>query len=501
LRHVLRPGQVVGNDVENNVKRWVAAIDKKLSAQVGEVLHHPDFQRLEGTWRGLHFLVHQSETGGHLKIRVLNCGKRDLFQDLGRAAELDRSALFQKVYAEPYETVCGQPLGLVVGDYAFSHDAEDVVLLRQLSGIAAAAHAPFVAAASPALFGMRAFTEWMPKRVSEVFKRGEYIPWGHFRDTEAARFVGLTVPRVRARPPYGPDSRWVEEFAFEEPAEDGPPWMSAAWAWAVRAGNAFATDGWLAIHHVPAGSDAPGAVEALFHGRREFELSRLGFLPLSGYAGRPAAFCSASSCHRPIQYIQPEAEARDRAQRAARLDLTLCAARFLHCLMVLARDHLTSRGSDGGPWPEACTDALNRWIHDYTSASRGTPPDPDRVRYPLQEAEVLVRPGQGEAPPSIEAVLRFHERTPFEVRFLAEVPRLRSDAPAVDVAWLRWNGGAVARLARAIQESGRFEDLPVLADALEEAGCANEVLLGHCREEFEGHTHRCWVLELLLAAS
>jgi type VI secretion system protein ImpC len=495
LRQVLQPGQVVGNDVENNVKRWVAEIDRKLSAQVGQVLHHPDFQRLEGTWRGLHYLVHQPETGGHLKIRVLNCGKRDLFQDLGRAAKLDQSALFKKVYEEPYGTVCGQPLGLLVGDYAFSHDAEDLFLLRQVAGVAAAAHAPFVAAASPALFGMRAFTKvTAPGDPSRIFNRDEYAPWRSFRDSEDARFVGLTVPRVQARPPYGPDSKRVEEFNFEESAHGEPPWMSAAWGWAARVGNAFVTHGWFDIRPVRLGSDAPGAVEAsmIGPGRREMELSNLGFLPLSVTRDKPN-FLLASSCHRPRRSDQPGLWAR--------LDITLCAARFMHCLMVLAREHLHSPRADRGHWPEACTGVLNRWIRDYTSASQGPPPDPDRVRYPLREAEVSVRQAPGEAPASIEAILGFHEPVPSGVRFLAHVPRLRADPPAVDVAWLRWNDGAVARLVRAIQDSGRFEDLPVLADALEEAGCANGVVLGHCREEFEGHAHRCWVLDLLLAAS
>ena len=153
LDQVVKPGQVVSDDVERNIKNWIAEIDKKLSAQLNEVIHHPDFQRLESTWRGLHYLVHQTETGETLKIRVLNVTKRELFKDLERAPEFDQSSLFKKLYEEEYGQLGGEPYGMLVGDYEFGRNAEDVSLLKMISNVAAAAHAPFVAAASPKMFG------------------------------------------------------------------------------------------------------------------------------------------------------------------------------------------------------------------------------------------------------------------------------------------------------------------------------------------------------------
>jgi type VI secretion system protein ImpC len=152
LEGVVKPGQVVSRDVETNVKYWVGEIDKKLSAQLNEVMHHPDFQRLEGTWRGLHYLVHQSETGENLKIRVLNVKKAELSKDLEKAVEFDQSALFKKVYEEEYGQLGGQPYGMLIGDYEFGRTAEDVQLLKQVSQVAATAHAPFISNASPRMF-------------------------------------------------------------------------------------------------------------------------------------------------------------------------------------------------------------------------------------------------------------------------------------------------------------------------------------------------------------
>src|ERR1700736_2064610 len=159
LDQVVQPGQVVSKDVETNIKFWIGEVDKKLSAQLNEIMHHPDFQRLEGTWRGLKYLIDQSETGETLKIRVLNVSKRDLFKDLERAVEFDQSALFKKVYEEEYGQLGGEPYGMLIGDYEFGRSAEDISLLKMISGVAAASHAPFVSAANPKLFGFERFTE------------------------------------------------------------------------------------------------------------------------------------------------------------------------------------------------------------------------------------------------------------------------------------------------------------------------------------------------------
>src|SRR5437868_1908156 len=182
LKQIVQPGQVISKDVETNIKFWIAEIDKKLSSQLNEVMHHEDFQKLEGTWRGLHYLVHQSETGESLKIRVLNVSKRDLFKDLERAVEFDQSATFKKVYEEEYGQLGGEPYGMLVGDYEFSRHPEDISLLKMMSNVAAASHAPFVAAADPKLFGMEKFTELSaPRDLAKIFSSVEYAAWKSFR--------------------------------------------------------------------------------------------------------------------------------------------------------------------------------------------------------------------------------------------------------------------------------------------------------------------------------
>src|SRR5438132_7126958 len=193
VESVVKPGQIISKDVETNIKFWIAAIDKKLSGQLNEIMHHPDFQKLESTWRGLHYPVHQSETGENLKIRVLNVNKRDLFKDLEKAVEFDQSALFKKVYEEEYGQLGGEPYGMLVGDYEFSRHPEDISLLKMISNVAAAAHAPFVAAASPKLFNFDRFTELTaPRDLSKIFGSVEYASWKSFRESEDSRYVALT---------------------------------------------------------------------------------------------------------------------------------------------------------------------------------------------------------------------------------------------------------------------------------------------------------------------
>src|SRR5438105_14348985 len=188
LDQVVKPGQVVSKDVETNIKTWIAEIDKKLSAQLNEVMHHPDFQKLEGTWRGLHYLVHQSETGENLKIRVLNVTKRELFKDLEKAAEFDQSALFKKIYEEEFGQLGGKPYGMLVGDYQFGRSAEDISLLSMISQVAAAAHAPFVSAASPKMFNMDRYDEMpRPRDLAKIFESVEYAAWESFRESPDSR--------------------------------------------------------------------------------------------------------------------------------------------------------------------------------------------------------------------------------------------------------------------------------------------------------------------------
>ncbi|MCI0682930.1 MAG: type VI secretion system contractile sheath large subunit [Gemmataceae bacterium] len=422
LDQAVKPGQVMSNDVEANVKRWIDEIDQRLSAQLNAVLHHPEFQKLEGTWRGLHYLVYSTETGEHLKIRVLNVTRTELFDDLeqaalDQAAEFDQTMLFRKIYEEEFRSLGGQPYGLLVGDFEFGREARDIRVLQRLAAIAACAHAPFVAAASPRMFGFdRDFTEMTrPRDLTKIFDAADYQAWHAFRDTPEARYVALALPRVLARLPYGEHTKQVEEFRFEE-VVDGVDhgnylWMSAAWAYAVCVTTAFAKDGWLvALRGVEGGGKVEGlpahafltsdgltsdggvamncCVEIAINERREWELDALGFLPLLHLAGSGGAvFFSAASCAKPKHHESPEAAAG--ALMATKLNLTLGASRFVHCLMVMNRDKIGSgTDADWESW-------LNEWIKGYV------PPDPQDlsraalVRFPLREARVEVRPMPG----------------------------------------------------------------------------------------------------------
>jgi type VI secretion system protein ImpC len=320
LEGVLKPEQVVSRDVETNIKYWIGEVDKQLSAQLNEVMHAPEFQKLEGTWRGLHYLVNQSETGDSLKIRVLNITKQELSRDLEKAVEFDQSSLFKKVYEEEYGLLGGLPYGMLIGDYEFSRQPEDVQLLKKVSGVAAAAHAPFIANASPKLFNFERFTELAnPRDLARIFDSVEHTDWKAFRGSEDSRYVALTLPRVLARLPYGENFRRVPEFNFEESVDgsnhDKYLWMGSAWAYAARVTAAYATDGWFARTR---GVEGGGKVEGLpvhtfatddgdvamkcpteiaISDRREFELSNLGFLPLSHAKDKDfAVFMGSQSC-------------------------------------------------------------------------------------------------------------------------------------------------------------------------------------------------------------
>jgi type VI secretion system protein ImpC len=444
LRQVVQPGQVVSKDVETNIKVWIAAIDKKLSAQLNEVMHHADFQKLESSWRGLHYLVHQSETGESLKIRVLNASKRDLFKDLEKAVEFDQSAMFKKVYEEEYGQLGGEPYGMLIGDYEFSRHPEDINLLKMISNVSAAAHAPFVSAASPKLFNFDRFTELTaPRDLAKIFSSVEYASWKSFRESEDSRYVGLTLPHVLARLPYGENFKKVDEFNFEEFVDgkdhDKYLWMNAAWGYATRITDAFSKYGWFARSR---GVEGGGKVEGLpvhtfptddgdvamkcpteiaISDRREFELSNLGFLPLLHSKGRDfAVFMGAQSAQKPKTYFDPAANAN--AELSAKFNYILCVSRFAHYLKVMARDKIGSfmEVSDCQRW-------LNDWIGNYVIANPESASDDLKAKKPLSDARVEVREVKGK-PGWYEAVawLRPHfqlETLTTSMRLVAEVPK------------------------------------------------------------------------------
>jgi type VI secretion system protein ImpC len=423
----------------------VGALDAWLSRQLGAIMHHPEFQRLEGSWRGLRYLVGQTETSLHLKLRVLNVSKRELFRDLDRAVEFDQSQLFKKVYEEELGQLGGEPYGLLVGDYEVGGDPEDVSLLTMVSHVAAAAQAPFVAGASPRLFDMDRFTELTrPRDLAKIFETERCRPWKAFRQSADSRYVALTVPRVLGRLPYGEDLRKVDQFNFEE-AVDGKDhdkylWMNAAWAYAARVTDAYAKYGWFARTH---GVDGGGKVEGLpvhafrsgegdvemkcptevpLSDRREDELSKLGFLPLSHSKNTDfAVFMHASSCRQPSRDGPPEAVAR--AEWEARLDITLCAGRFLHVFPNLVRKQV-------GPSPDAkaVEEALNVWLQGYVLPHPEGADRKEQATGPLAAARVEVRPVEGK-PGEHELVVWIQPRYGFDppppvpLRFVAPLAK------------------------------------------------------------------------------
>jgi type VI secretion system protein ImpC len=444
LDQVVKPGQVVSKDVETNIKTWIGEIDKNLTAQLNEIMHDAAFQKLESTWRGLHYLVHQTETSTTLKIRVLNIKKQELFKDLEKAVEFDQSSLFKKIYEDEYGQLGGQPFGMLVGDFEFGRNAEDINLLKMISGVAAAAHAPFVSAASPKLFNLDSFAELSnPRDLAKIFDSVEYAAWKSFRESEDSRYVALTMPRVLARLPYGENFKRVTEFNFEERV-DGKDhhsylWMNAAWAYAARITDAFAQYGWLAktrgvegggkveglpVHTFP--TDEGGVAmkcpsEIAISDRREFELSNLGFLPLLHSKGNDfAVFMGAQSCQKPKVYFDAAANAN--AELSAKFNLILNTSRFAHYLKVMARDKIGSFMEVGqcGVW-------LNTWINQYVLANPELVGDDEKAKKPLAEAKVNVRAVPGK-PGSYEAVayLRPHfqlETLATSMRLVAEVPK------------------------------------------------------------------------------
>ncbi|MBI3408948.1 MAG: type VI secretion system contractile sheath large subunit [Planctomycetes bacterium] len=443
LDQAVKPGQVVSKDVETNIKFWIKEIDKKLSSQLNEVMHHPDFQKLEASWRGLHYLVMQSETGDTLKIKVLNVSKRELFKDLEKAIEFDQSSLFKKIYEEEYGQLGGEPYGLLVGDYEFTRTAEDVAMVDKIAKVAAASHAPFVAASAAGMFNFDRFTELTaPRDLAKIFQSVEYAGWKSFRESEDSRYVALTLPHVLARLPYGEKFKRVDEFDFEEMVDgtdhDKYLWMNAAWAYATRITDAYSKYGWIArtrgvegggkveglpVHTFP--TDEGGVAmkcptEIAISDRREFELSNLGFLPLIHCKNRDyAAFMGAQSAQKPKTYFS--ADANSNAELSAKFNFILCVSRFAHYLKVMARDKI-------GSFMEVkdCERWLNDWINNYV-CDPSLAGDETKARKPLAEARVEVQAVAGK-PGWYEAIayLRPHfqlEALTTSMRLVAEVPK------------------------------------------------------------------------------
>ena len=443
MQQLLDPKMVVSKDTEKTINMRIAEIDRLLSLQLNEVMHHPEFQQLEASWRGLHYLVHQTETSTSLKIRVLNVSKKDLLKDLERASEFDQSALFKKVYEDEYGTFGGAPYGALVGDYEFGKHPQDMALLERISNVAAAAHAPFISASSPEMFGLDSFTELGgPRDLAKIFDTVEYAKWKSFRDSEDSRFVALTLPHVLGRLPYGQATCPVEAFNFEEDV-DGKDhhkylWTNAAYSLGTRLTESFAKYGWLAtIRGVEGGGLVQGLpthtfrtddgevalkcpTEIAITDRREKELNDLGFITLCHCKGTDyEAFFGAQTTQKPKLYDTDEANAN--ARLSTMLQYLLCTSRFAHYLKAMARDKI-------GSFMERvdCERWLNRWINNYVLANPEDAGPEAKARAPLREARIVVREVKGK-PGCYEAVA--HLRPHFQLDELTVSLRLVAELP------------------------------------------------------------------------
>ncbi|MEO5860149.1 MAG: type VI secretion system contractile sheath large subunit [Pyrinomonadaceae bacterium] len=433
----------VSKNMDLAINSRIAEIDRLLSVQLNEIMHHEDFQKLEGSWRGLNQLVMNSETSSMLKIRVMNVNKKDLLKDLEKAIEFDQSATFKKVYEEEYGTFGGAPYGALIGDYEFGNHPQDMSLLEKMSQVAAAAHAPFLSAAAPDLFGWDSYSDMTEVRdVSKIFDRTEYAKWRSFRDSEDSRYVGLTLPRTLGREPYGAATRPTETFRFEEDV-DGTDhkkylWTNAAYSLGTRLTEAFAMYGWcVAIRGVEGGgmvdslpthtfSTDEGEVamkcptEVAITDRREKEFSDNGFIPLIHCKGTDyAAFFGTQSANKAKKYDTDAANAN--ARLSTQLQYMFAVSRFAHYLKSMMRDKVGSFMSR-----EEAQMFLNRWITNYV-LDNDVGSQKAKASRPLREARVDVAEIPGK-PGCYRAVafLRPH----FQLDELSVSLRLVADLPA-----------------------------------------------------------------------
>jgi len=413
-QQALASSKLISSDVVATINAMVAEIDKKMSEQINQIMHTAEFQQLESAWRGLHYLVNNSETDDQLKIRVMNVSKKDLHKTLKRykGAAWDQSPIFKKLYEEEYGTLGGEPFGCLVGDYYFDHGPMDVELLGELSKIAASAHAPFLAAASPTVFQMESWQELSnPRDLTKIFSVPEYAGWRSLRESDDARYLGLCMPRFLARRPYGAKTNPVEEFNFEEDAA-GPDaknytWANAAYAMAVNINRSFKLYGWcsrirgiesggavegLPTHTFPTddgGVDIKCPTEIAISDRREAELAKNGFMPLIYKKNSDfAAFIGAQSLQKPAQYDDPDASSN--AALAARLPYLFATCRFAHYLKCIVRDKIGSfrEAEDMQRW-------LQNWIIQYVDGDPTHSTEETKSRKPLSGAEVIVEPVEG----------------------------------------------------------------------------------------------------------
>ncbi|SFM80816.1 type VI secretion system contractile sheath large subunit [Variovorax sp. OV329] len=406
--------QVLGKDVTKSIQAMIAAIDAKLTEQVNRIIHHEDYQKLESAWRGLHYMVNNTETDENLKIRVMDISKKELHKTLKKfkGTAWDQSPLFKKVYEQEYGQFGGEPFGAIVGDYHFDQSPPDVELLGEMAKIAASAHAPFITGASPNLMQMESWQELAnPRDLTKIFSTPEYAAWRSLRESDDSKYIGLCMPRFLARAPYGAKTNPIDDFDFEEDTTGADhsrySWANAAYAMATNINRSYKMYGWgsrirgiesggavenLPLHTFPSddgGVDQKCPTEIAISDRREAELSKAGLLSLIHRKNSDfAAFIGAQSLNKPAEYDDPDATAN--ANLAARLPYLFACNRFAHYLKCIVRDKVGSfkERAEMERW-------LNKWIMNYVDGDPANSSEETKARRPLAAAEVVVEEVEG----------------------------------------------------------------------------------------------------------
>jgi len=404
---------IISDDAVSTIEAIIAEIDKKLTEQTNLIMHHAEFTKIEGAWRGLHHLVNNTETDEMLKIRVMNVEKKELGKTFKKYKGIswDQSPLFKKIYGAEYDQLGGEPYGCLVGDYHFDHGAPDVEILNGMKQVAAAAHAPFITGASHNVMQMDSWTELAnPRDLTKILGTPEYAAWNSMRDSEDAKYLGLAMPRFLSRVPYGAKTDPVEEFDFEEDTADGPNsyvWANSAYAMAVNINRSFKEYGWcsrirgvesggavegLPVHTFPStdgGVDMQCPTEVAIGDRREAELAKNGFMPLLHRKNTDtAAFIGAQSLQKPAEYDDPDATAN--ANLAARLPYLFATCRFAHYLKCMVRDKVGSFKER-----EDMQAFLQKWITQYVDGDPANSGEITKAKKPLAAAEVIVEEVEG----------------------------------------------------------------------------------------------------------
>lgn len=414
-QQVLSDEDLILEDAANSINAIIAEIDLKMTQQINHILHHPDFQQLEGAWRGLHYLVNNTETDEMLKVRFMPISKQELGKTIKRykGVAWDQSPLFKKVYEEEYGQLGGEPYGCLIGDYSFDHSPPDVEILQGVAQIAAAAHAPFIAGAGPSVMQMETWQDLTkPRDLTKIFSTPEYAAWRSLRESDDSRYIGLTMPRFLGRLPYGSKTDPVEDFAFEEEMEGADStkytWCNAAYAMGVNINKAFKEYGWctrirgvesggavegLPVHTFPSddgGVDMKCPTEIAISDRREKELADNGFMPLIHRKNSDfAAFIGAQSLQKPAEYEDPDATAN--ANLSARLPYLFSTCRFAHYLKCIVRDKV-----GGFESTESMQRFLTQWIMQYVDGDPENSSQTTKAKKPLAAAEVVVEEIEGD---------------------------------------------------------------------------------------------------------